>query len=312
MRDGRWLTLAARQQDLVARRQLNELGLDHNFVRRQVAAGRWALRSPAVVSTTTGVLTFVQRIWLGLLHAGRDASVGALTSLRLAGLERWERPDITILVPQSADVEPVEGIRFRRTRTDLDDLSVDRNGMRTLAVEPAALLFSAYERSPRTACGLLAATVQQRLTTASRLSGWIDRLQPLRRARMFRATLDDVAGGAQSLAEIDIGRVCRRFGLPAPTRQVRRREPSGRLRFTDCEWTLPDGRLLVLEVDGAFHMTSEQWQDDIARGRGLAAQGAVVVRCTAQELRLRPGRVVRDLLALGLPTTPGRAAEASA
>jgi hypothetical protein len=311
MRSDHWRELAAQQHGLLARRQLNALGLDHNYVRHQVAAERWALRTPTVVSTTTGALTFDQRVWLGVLHAGRDASVAGMTALRLAGLEHWERPEVTIMVPQSADIEPVAGIRFQRTRRDLDDLSDVRTGLRTLAVEPAALLVAGYGRSARAGCGLLAATVQQRLTTATRLATWIDRLQPLRRARLFRSTLGAIEGGAQSMAELDVGRICRRFGLPAPTRQVRRRERSGRLRFTDCEWRLPDGRLLVLEVDGAFHMAADQWADDLARARGLAATGAVVVRCTAQELRFRPGRVMADLRALGLATHPGRAAEAS-
>jgi hypothetical protein len=253
----------------------------------------------------------MQRVWLGLLHAGRDATVADLTALQLAGLHRWERPELTIMVPQSAEIEPVDGIRFKRTRRDLDELSERRGDVRTLAVEPAALLAAGYGRTARTGCGLLAAVVQQRLTTPARLGGWIDRLQPLRRARLLRATLVDIEGGAQSMAEIDVGRICRRFGLPAPIRQVRRRERSGRVRFTDCEWRLPDGRLLVLEVDGAFHMTSDQWADDLARSRGLVARGVVLVHCTAEELRFRPGRVVADLAALGLAPDPGRAAEAS-
>jgi hypothetical protein len=306
-----WRPLAARQHGMLARRQLNALGLDHNHVRHQVAAERWVLRTPTVVSTTTGPLTFMQRVWVGLLHAGREATVADLTALRLAGLERWDRPEVTIMVPQSAEVEPVRGIRFKRTRRDLDDLSEQRQGMRMLAVEPAALLVAGYGRSARTGCGLLAAVVQQRLTTPARLGGWIDRLQPLRWARLLRSTVVDIEGGAQSMAEIDVGRICRRFGLPAPIRQVRRRERSGRVRFTDCEWRLPDGRLLVLEVDGAFHMDAENWADDLARSRGLVAQGAVVVHCTAEELRFRPGRVMADLAALGLAPGPGRAADAS-
>ena len=102
-------------------------------------------------------------------------------------------------------------------------------------------------------------------------------------------------GGATSLAELDINRMCRRFGLPTPARHVRRRDASGRRRFTDCEWVLPDGTVLVLEVDGAFHMDVEHWEDDIARQRGLSRPGRIVVRCTARELRDTPETVVRDL-----------------
>ena len=142
--------------------------------------------------------------------------------------------------------------------------------------------------------------VQQRLSTPECIAPWIERMQPLRRARLFRSTLADIGGGAQSLAEIDVGRVCRRFGLPLPDRQVRRRDRSGRLRYTDCEWRLPDGRRVVLEVDGAFHMDITSWQEDIARERALVSAGVLLVRCTAGELRDDPAAVVRDLRALGV------------
>ena len=154
----------------------------------------------------------------------------------------------------------------------------------------------------RAACGLLAATVQQRLTSAGRLLAWLEELQPLSRARLLRATLEDIAGGAQSMAEIDLGVVCRRGGLLAPTRQRRRADRLGRVRYTDAEWDLPDGRTLVLEVDGAFHMEVEHWSADLARQRAVTSPRRTVVRCTALELRLQPESVVADLRALGVPT----------
>jgi len=95
--------------------------------------------------------------------------------------------------------------------------------------------------------------------------------------------------------------MCRTHGLAQPARQVKRLDAGGRLRFTDCEWRLPDGRTLMLEVDGAFHMEVEHWEDDLARHRALAAADRVVIRCTSRELRDEPERVARDLLNLGVP-----------
>jgi hypothetical protein len=71
-----------------------------------------------------------------------------------------------------------------------------------------------------------------------------------------------------------MGRLCRRAGLPPPRRQTRRHDGTGRLRFTDCEWLLPDGIVLILEIDGAFHMDADHWEDDLARQRRLSARGA--------------------------------------
>jgi hypothetical protein len=191
-------------------------------------------------------------------------------------------------------------VTFVKTRRDILGFRSAPSSLPVWQVEPAVLLFAGYTRSSRTAVGLLAATVQQRLSTPTRLLGWTARMCPLRRAAMFREALEDMAGGVQSLAEMDIGRICRRAGLPAPHRQTRRTDRSGRVRYTDCEWRLPDGRVVILEIDGAFHMDVEHWEEDISRERGLVAGGCIVVRCTARELRQHPERVVADLLALGI------------
>ena len=81
-----WPSVAASKEGMLSRRQLGELGVDRWRVRNQVAAGRWAERSPMVVSTTTGPLSRRQLMWLGVLHAGPQAVVGGLTAAEVAGL----------------------------------------------------------------------------------------------------------------------------------------------------------------------------------------------------------------------------------
>lgn len=292
--------MAAAQEGILSRRQLNELGVDSDRVRNQVAAGRWVTHSSMVVGTFTGPLTWRAQVWRAVLHAGGSALVGGLSALEWYGLSNWHRDDITVLVDDELSFDPLPGVRFFRTRRPLDQMRSPRMRLPVCRVEPAALLFAGYERSARTAQGVLAAVVQQRLTTAEALAVELERMRPLRRARLFRTVIGEIAGGAQSVSELDIGRVCRRSGLPAPRRQTRRRDASGRERFTDCEWLLPDGTTLVLEVDGSFHMDVEHWEDDLARQRALSAPGRIIVRCTSRELRDQPERVVGDLRRHGL------------
>lgn len=292
--------LAAAQQGLVARRQLRALGCDADRVRNQLAARRWAERSSRVVSTFTGPLTREATCWLGALHVGGSAVVGGLTGLEVHGLRGWHRDDVTVLVDDEVVLEDLSGVRFTRTRRPLRRFRDTSSDLPLARVEPATLLFAGYERSARTAQGLLAAVVQQRLTTPTLLLSELTLMRPLRRAALFRAVLRDIEGGAQSLAEIDLGRVCRRFGLPPPTRQRRRRDAAGRWRFLDCEWRLPDGTVVVLEVDGGFHMATEHWEEDMSRQRRLSGPGRVIVRCSARELRDEPETVVADLRTLGL------------
>lgn len=300
--------LAAAQAGLVARRQLLALGCDRHTVRNQLAARRWAERSSTVVSTFTGPLTREATMWLGALHAGADALVGGLSALEVHGLRSWHRDEVVVLVDDAADVEALRGIRPTRTRRPLRLLRDRRSVLPLARVEPATLLFAGYDRSPRTAQGLLAAVVQQRLTSPTLLLDELVTMRPLRRAALFRSVLRDIEGGAQSLAELDLGRLCRRFGAPVPHRQRRRRDSAGRLRFLDCEWRLADGSVLVLEVDGGFHMEVAHWEDDMSRQRRLSGPGRLIVRCSNRELRDEPEAVFRDLAALGLTSRVGQRA----
>jgi len=291
------------QHGVAARRQLLGLGIEWEGIRNQVSARRWVVHTSRVIGTTTGALTWDQRCWVALLHAGPRSLLGGLSAAEVRGLTGWHRETITVLVDDELAFEPVEGVRFFRSRRPFELLRSPRPGIASAQLEPAALLWAAYDAPVRAAHGVLAACVQQRLTTADRLLAWVDELQPLRRARSFKRTLLDVAGGAHSGAELDVRRLCRRFGLRPPDRQRIRQDRSGKRRWTDCEWDLPDGTTLVLEVDGAFHIEVMEWGADAKRSRGITTSQRTVVRCTAFELRHEMEDVARDLIALGVPRT---------
>jgi hypothetical protein len=294
-----WLPIVTAQDGLITRRQLRRLRLTSDYVDTQLDAQRWQEVSSVVLSTTTGVLTRQQLMWAGVLHAGPRSALGGLTALERHGLERWRREEVTVLVEKSHNLEPIAGIRFVETRRPLGLLCSPASPP-TWRVEPAALLWAGYEPVTRSAYGLLAACVQQGLTTPVRLDAWITRMRPLRRAKPFRRLLGELAAGTQSAAERDVLTLCDTFGLPRPERQTARRDSAGRLRYTDAEWKLPSRRTVVLEVDGGFHMHVEHWGADIERERQLVATGVIVVRCTAIELREHPGRIARDLIRLGV------------
>lgn len=297
--------LAARQSGMLARRQLTALGIDWNAVDHQITAGRWAVHSPRVVSTTTGQLTIEQQRWLGVLHAGPRSLLGGLTAGARFGLKGWVREEVTVLVDDELAFEPVDGIRFFRSRRPFELLRDARPGIPCARLEPALLLWAGYEGTLRAGHGVLAAAVQQRLTTAARLTDSVAQLRPLRRAPGFRVMLRDIEGGVHSGAERDVARLCRAYGLPKPSRQTARVDSAGRRRWTDCEWPLPGGGVLVLEIDGSFHMDVLQWNADLRRGRRLTRADRVVVRASAFEVRHEPGEVAADLIALGvLPLHP--------
>ena len=295
-----WSELAAAQAGVLSWRQLGELGVPRGLVRNKVASGRWARRTEEVFTTTTGPLSREQRLWLAVLHCGPHAMVGGLAAAALHGLKNWERDDVCVIVVNDDSFEPVDGVEIFRTRRRMGLLR-HPSSLPTCRLEPAVLLWAAHTPVLRSGLGVLAAVVQQRLTTPEALACWVDLLKPLRRAPAMRALLADLAGGSQSLAEVDVVRMCRDNGLRVPDRQVPRRDSTGVLRFTDCEWDLPDGRTLVLEVDGAFHIEVRQYELDVRRQRRITTPTRVVIRCTSQELRTEPWVLAADLHALGVP-----------
>ena len=295
--------LIDRQAGLVARRQLTHHGVGWDHVDHQIRARRWVARTPRVIGTTTGPLDLDQRRWLAVLHAGPRSLLGGLTGTEVHGMKRWSRDTITVLVDDELSFEPVEGVDFFRSRRSFELLHDPGSMLPVARIEPALLMWAGYDAPPRAAHAVLAAAVQQRLTTPGRLLTWIDLLRPLRRAPAFRATLRDIGGGSQSGAELDVMRMCRAYSLRPPDRQRPRLDGGGKRRWTDCEWDLPDGSVLVLEVDGSFHMEVEHWGADKKRARRLTTRERTVVGCTAYEVRHEPGELARDLIALGVPRT---------
>jgi hypothetical protein len=285
---------------MLSQRQLNELGVTRAVVRNKLRSGRWSQRTSSVFSTTTGPLSWDQQLWRAALHAGPDSLIGGLTAAKVHGLRHWDRAEITVLVGNDLSFEELPGVTFFRTRRAIGPMRAPQR-LPLCLLEPAILLFAGYEKNRRTAHGAVAAVVQQRLTGVPDLAVWLQRLRPIRGAKGFRALLDDIGGGAQSLAEVDLRRACRRARIAPPTSQRARRDRSGRLRYTDAEWPLPDGRTLVLEVDGAFHDDDVNSSADRARNRKLTTLDRIVISCSAYELRHDPWTVTEDLIALGVP-----------
>ncbi len=280
--------------------QLRDIGVTRAAIRHHLKVGRWAQRSSQVLTTTTGPLSWEQRLWCAVLHAGGDSLIGGLSATEVSGMKNWHRDNITVLVNNPLSLEPLDGVEFFRTRRDLSALSAP-TALPLCRVEPAVLLFSGYEFNQRTAHGALAAVVQQGLTTPAKLRTSLSTLAPLRRAGEFRLLLDDVEGGAQSLAEVDLKRACRDYDVAAPTSQTKRKDRAGRSRYTDCEWRLGDGRVIVLEVDGSFHDNVMEATEHRARNRKLTTATRIVIQCSAYEIRHEPWEVMSDLIALGVP-----------
>ena len=260
--------LAERQLAVVRRSQLEECGLTNGQIDRMLTSGRW--RSDAeglVVVLHNGPLTPIQQETLAVLAGGRLCGLAARTAAARVGLRGWPAHKIEVVVPRGtsypklllADVKVHESRRF--TADDLHPSAWPP----TVRIERALVDGAAWSNRPRTACGLLAAGVQQRLTVPGRLLETLEEAGQIRFKRVLRAALLDIEGGAQAVSEMDFTRFCRRNGLPAPRRQVVRRDGSGRRRYLDATLVGPTGRVVRVEVDGALHLVVQTYWDDMYR-----------------------------------------------
>lgn len=161
--------------------------------------------------------------------------------------------------------------------------------------------------SPRAACGLLCAAVQQRLTTADRLLRALRQAGRVRHCVVLRAVLVDIDGGAQALSEVEFGRFLAANDLPTPRRQAVRLSEAGKRRYLDVELEGPTGELLHLEIDGAMHLLVSNYWSDMDRDNELVLAGTRLLRFPSISWRLEPEKVA-DQIRRGLLLTTRQAA----
>ena len=288
--------LATSQDGVVCRAQLRSRGISDSVELAQLAARRWTAFPPNAVALHNGPLTRRQTWWVAVLNAGPRSALSAFTALEADGLTGWERPVVEVVVPRGATGPRPPGVRVHESRrfepaTDLHPTRLPRRTRTARSAVDAAT----WSRSPRTAAGVLAAVVQQRLARPQELLAELDRAGRIRHRTLLLRAVADIAGGAQALSEIDFARLCRRARLPQPLRQAVRVDPSGRRRYLDAEWVRADGVRVVAEVDGAVHLLPRRYWDDMERANDLVLDGRIVLRFASFALRAHEDRVAVQL-----------------
>ena len=275
-------------------RDLLRAGWTSDAIRGQVKARRWQRLGRAVVLHNSTPTTEDLRA-AALIVLGPRAVLTAFTALDEWGLDGWERDEIHVLVLRGARVVRPPGLPLRIHYAGRWTPAAVHDGRGLHRPAHAALRAAATFADPRPACGVLAATVQQRLVRASDLIDAVEASRRIRHRAVLLAAAHDIAHGAQALSEIDFARLCRSAGLPAPTRQAVRRDGFGRRRYLDVEWVLPNGRRVVVEVDGALHLAPKRWWEDQLRQNELVIGGDAVLRFPSVIVRCEPALVVDQL-----------------
>lgn len=270
----------------------------------RIRSGRWQKPVRGAVVGHSGPLSEGQILRVALLWAGPRAALGGLTAAILDGLKGFgdrepfhERP-VHLLLPVGRNLRPpLPGVRIVSHYSrllgpeDIHPVKVPRRTRTARSLVDSA----AWMPSDRGAIGVVAAGVQQRLVRVSDLQEAVARNPRLRRRRLITDALGDIAGGAQALSELDFTRrVIRRHRLPEPTRQVARRDESGRRRYIDVAW---DQWKVAVEIDGAQHMDPLRQWDDMDKSNELEIDGYRVLRFPAWLVRRDPEYVAMKVRA---------------
>ncbi|MEN3309093.1 MAG: hypothetical protein V7603_5295 [Micromonosporaceae bacterium] len=285
-----WLLL--RQDGVLTRRQA-VLHLGRSVVRNHLARRRWRLCGRAVMVTHNGPLTPGQRLWAAVLSAGPDALCAGSTAAALEGLKGYESRQIHLVVRGGPRLAEPPIVIHRTTVLPASHVR-DRAAPPRTHIARSVVDAAAWAQNDADARAIVAAAFQQRRVLAPELDTVLSALPKVRRRGLIVETARYAQAGAHSVTEVEFARLCRRFRLPAPHRQVTRRDNSGRIRYLDGQW--PDYRLRV-EVDGAWHLDVRTWWADMRRHNDLWVAGEQVLRFPAWAIRHQPDTVAHQLRA---------------
>ena len=282
-RHQRVLRIAAQQGQVVSRRQLYAASVTRGEIRNEVRVGRWQLIGEQSVCLHNGEVNQTGHLWAAVFQGGPRACLDGEAALVAGGLQRYTVERIRVSVPRGARIRRTRLFEIRQTRRwSADD--VVPSGLPRVRISTAAIRAALWARTDKQAAYLLTLVVQQGLATVEQLGAELLRIRRDKRRLFLHAIVNDLLDGARSLGEIDVGRECRRRGLPEPERQVLRKDRRGRY-YLDLYW--PDHRLVV-EVDGIHHAWAENVVGDALRQNSLALSGDTVLRLPLLGLRLAP------------------------
>lgn len=279
------LSAAAAQEGLVSKAQCDAAGIDKHALALLVRQGRWTRVVRCVYDTDPEPVErrvrddyhdHVRRraAWLGMLAVPDGIATGAC-ALVLHGLEGLASG----ILPEAARpggmyAEVGAGVTLRRYRGFADEPYC---GRRIASVVPALAQALPYF-SRDEAVAVVSGALREGHIDESGLRSVRGLLRGRRGAARVQGLLD--------LAEVRDGSTAESYarlsfidhGVPPDGQQVTFTVAGAFLARVDFVWHLPDGRYVLVEIDGrAFHSGEAMLADDAERQNGLVATEQLVV-----------------------------------
>lgn len=286
--------LGRRQDGVVTRAQLADVGADKEMITRRELARMWRTLGPRVVALHHGELGRHARWWAGVLHASLDddggpgrVALSGLSAMEAGGLTGFETHEVHVVVQHGRQVDDLTlpGLRVIVHETRLFGSEAVHPSRKPPRLRlPRAVVESASDvvrTQPGRARAMLAAAVQQKLVRGDDLRVVAAGRRTLPGRRLILETISDAQGGAHSLPEMRLMRGLRRAGLPEPRRQRR-------LQRADGTWYLDNDFadfLVTVEVNGLQHYEQTLREADDFRRAVLQIGGRIVVDLSSYAVR---------------------------
>jgi very-short-patch-repair endonuclease len=287
-------SLAERQRGVLCRAQCVAAGLSLEQIRWRCTSKRWQRPHPGVYVCHNGPLDPSTRASAALLACGAGALLAGRSAARELGLVDEDPEIVEVQIPQNRRVVAPAGASVQRVR----ELGLRRH--RRAAWPPCTTVedtvLDLAEGADATGAQVwVARACQRRLTTPERIQAALERRARYRWRDVMEGAFEDVADGAESIAEIRyVHRVERAHGLPAATRQLRTVR-GGRRRRDDNAY---EEQKVLVEVDGQVGHVGEGRLDDHRRDRDSAVEGWLPMRVGWFDVTVESCATARDVAAV--------------
>lgn len=275
---GRWLR---NHHQVVSHPELAALGIPRHFANNRVRDGRWQRVYDGVFYACTGPISLDARCAAVLAALGEDAALDDETAAWLWGFSQATAPRLVrAVVPHRGSERGLAGARVRQSVAFAPRSSRERRRLRALRIEHAVVAMAV--RRPRRARGLLSAAVQEGLATPDLLKGSVLINPTIAGHARLLQIISDIAGGSRSELEGEVLDGVRRSGLPEPERNYPLLIEGRRLWLDMCYPALR----IAIEIDGkAYHLFSEDWEDDLERQNDIVLDGWLMIRFSTRAIR---------------------------
>ena len=285
--------LLIEQFNVISRDQTLATGLSDNALRHRLrSGGPWSKLLPGVYMAVTGMPTTLQQEMAGLLYAGSGSLVTGPAALRCHHIGKVAVDFIDILVPASTKRLGTGFIRLHRT-TRMPERIWQMGPVRY--VPPSRAVADAVRDMTglRDVRAVVADAVQRSRCRVRELAAELGE-GPSSGSALFREALADVAEGIRSTAEADLKDLLVKAKIPMPLFNPALYDKDGTFIARPDAWWPELG--IAIEVDSReWHLSPEDHENTLARGRRMGRHQIIVMRFTPKQLRSQAASVIEEI-----------------